>query len=134
MPSTDGIEPINSFSKEAHDHCPSPLRSPDNRRIPMNIAVYVRVSTQRQAQAQTIEQQLDSLRKYHEAQGWPWQEEHIFRDDGGSSAKLRRPGLDRLREQVGRATFDRMVITAPDRLARNYVHQMLLIEEFERGG
>ncbi len=36
----------------------------------MNIAVYVRVSTQRQAQAQTIEQQLDSLRKYHETQGW----------------------------------------------------------------
>jgi site-specific DNA recombinase len=27
----------------------------------MNIAVYVRVSTQRQAQTQTIEQQLDSL-------------------------------------------------------------------------
>ena len=100
----------------------------------MNIAVYVRVSTQRQAQAQTIEQQLDSLRKYHETQGWVWQEEHIFRDDGHSGAKLRRPGLDRLREQVGQAAFDRVVITAPDRLARNYVHQMLLIEEFERGG
>jgi site-specific DNA recombinase len=100
----------------------------------MNIAIYVRVSTQRQAQAQTIEQQLDSLQKSHETQGWMWQEEHIFRDDGYSGAKLRRPGLDRLREQVGRATFDRVVITAPDRLARNYVHQMLLIEEFERGG
>ncbi|HEU5229000.1 MAG TPA: recombinase family protein, partial [Ktedonobacteraceae bacterium] len=100
----------------------------------MNIAVYVRVSTQRQAQAQTIEQQLDSLQKYHEAQGWVWQEEHIFRDDGYSGAKLRRPGLDRLREQVGRAVFDKVIITAPDRLARNYVHQMLLIEEFERGG
>ncbi len=87
----------------------------------MNIAVYVRVSTQRQAQTQTIEQQLDSLRKYHEAQGWLWQEEHIFRDDGYSGAKLRRPGLDRLREQVGRAAFDRVIITAPDRLARNYV-------------
>ncbi len=100
----------------------------------MNIAVYVRVSTQRQAQAQTIEQQLDSLQKYPEAQGWVWQEEHIFRDDGYSGAKLRRPGLDRLREQVGRAVFDKVIITAPDRLARNYVHQMLLIEEFERGG
>jgi site-specific DNA recombinase len=100
----------------------------------MNIAVYVRVSTQRQAQTPTIEQQLDSLRTYHEAQGWPWQEEHIFRDDGYSGAKLRRPGLDRLREQVGRAGFDRVIITAPDRLARNSVHQMLLIEEFERGG
>src|SRR5437764_12412750 len=26
------------------------------------------------------------------------------------------------------------MITAPDRLARNYVHQMLLIEELEQGG
>ena len=100
----------------------------------MNIAVYVRVSTQRQAQTQTIEQQLDSLRTYHEAQGWPWQEEHIFRDDGYSGAKLRRPGLEQLREHIGRTMFDRVVITAPDRLARTYVYQMLLIEEFERGG
>ncbi|WP_244422452.1 recombinase family protein [Ktedonobacter racemifer] len=100
----------------------------------MNIAVYVRVSTPRQTQTQTIEQQLDRLQEYHKTQGWPWQEEHIFRDDGYSGAKLRRPGLDRLREQVGRAMFDRVVLTAPDRLARNYVHQMLLIEEFERGG
>lgn len=100
----------------------------------MNIAVYVRVSTQRQAQTQTIEQQLDSVRNYYETQGWLWQEEHIFRDDGYSGAKLRRPGLDRLREQIGRAMFDRVVITAPDRLARNYVHQMLLIEEFEQSG
>lgn len=100
----------------------------------MNIAVYVRVSTQRQAQAQTIEQPLDSVRTSHKGQGWPWQEENIFRDDGYSRAKLRRPGLDRLREQVGRAVFDRAIITAPDRLARNDVHQMLLIEEVERGG
>src|SRR6266567_6749297 len=85
----DGIEPINSFSREVHCHCPSPPRSRDIRRITMNIAVYVRFSTQRQAQTQTIEQQLDTLRKYHETQGWPWQEEHIFRDDGYSGAKLR---------------------------------------------
>jgi hypothetical protein len=67
----------------------------------MNIAVYVRVSTQRQAQAQTIEHQLDSLQTYHEAQGWPWNEENVVRDDGYSGAKLRRPGLDRLRGKSG---------------------------------
>lgn len=66
--------------------------------------------------------------------GWPWHEEHIFRDDGYSGASLHRPGLDRLREQVSRAAFDRVVMTAPDRLARNFVHQVLLIEELERGG
>jgi site-specific DNA recombinase len=100
----------------------------------MKIALYVRVSTQRQAQTQTIDQQLGMLREYSQAQGWPWYEEHIFRDDGYSGASLHRPGLDRLREQVSRAAFDRVVMTAPDRLARNFVHQVLLIEELERGG
>src|SRR5579883_2893649 len=134
MPSVDGIERTNLSCKPIHQYGSPPLRSWEARRITMNIAVYVRVSTQRQAQAQTIEHQLDSLQTYHEAQGWPWNEENVVRDDGYSGAKLRRPGLDRLRGQVGRASFDKVVITAPDRLARNYVHQMLLIEEFERGG
>jgi site-specific DNA recombinase len=100
----------------------------------MNLAMYVRVSTQRQAQTQTIEQQLSLLREYSQKQGWEWKEEHIFRDDGYSGASLRRPGLDRLRDHVRNAAFERVLVTAPDRLARNYVHQMLLMEEFERGG
>ena len=100
----------------------------------MKIALYARVSTQQQAQTQTIEQQLNRLQTHCQAQGWQWQEQHIFRDEGYSGATLKRPGLDRLREQVRQAAFDRMLITAPDRLARNYVHQMLLIEELEQGG
>ncbi len=100
----------------------------------MKTAVYVRVSTQRQAQTQTIEQQLHLLREQSQKQGWEWKDEHIFRDDGYSGASLRRPGLDRLREQVRQAAFGRVLITAPDRLARNYVHQMLLLEEFEQSG
>ncbi len=95
----------------------------------MKVAMYVRVSTQRQALTQTIEQQLHLLREHSQTHGWQWQDESIFRDDGYSGASLRRPGLDRLREQVRCATFDQVVITAPDRLARNYVHQMLLVEE-----
>ena len=100
----------------------------------MKVAIYVRVSTQRQAQTQTIEQQLDLLRVHSQAQGWQWQDEHIFRDDGYSGASLRRPGLDRLRDQVRCAAFDRVVITAPDRLARNYVHQMLLFQFLDQEG
>jgi site-specific DNA recombinase len=100
----------------------------------MRVAVYVRVSTQRQAQAQTIEQQLDRLQIHCQQQGWAWQEELIFRDDGYSGSSLKRPGLDQLRDKAGQAAFERILITAPDRLARNYVHQMLLIEELEQKG
>jgi site-specific DNA recombinase len=100
----------------------------------MRVAIYVRVSTQRQAQAQTIEQQLARLRAHIEAQDWILEPEHIFLDDGYSGAKLNRPGLDSLRDRAALAEFDTVLITEPDRLARNYVHQMLVIEELEDRG
>lgn len=58
----------------------------------------------------------------------------MFRDDGYSGASLKRPGLDRLRDRVADRTLDRVLLTAPDRLARNYVHQVLLLEELEKNG
>jgi site-specific DNA recombinase len=100
----------------------------------MSLAIYVRVSTQRQAQTQTIEQQLDRLQTHVRNQGWALPVANIFRDDGYSGASLNRPGLDRLRDAVRAAEVDRVLITDPDRLARHYVHQMVLLEELERGG
>jgi len=100
----------------------------------MRVALYARVSTRGQAQAQTIEQQLTRLRSLAEQQGWILSEEHIYRDDGFSGASLNRPGLDRLRDTAAQAAFDAVLITAPDRLARKYVHQVLLIEELEGRG
>ncbi len=100
----------------------------------MRTAIYGRVSTQRQAQTQTIEQQLTLLHAHLRAQGEDLPAENIFRDDGYSGASLNRPGLDQLRDKIKAADFDRVVVTAPDRLARNYVHQMVLLEELERYG
>ena len=99
----------------------------------MRRAVYVRGSTQRQAQMQTIEQQLERLPSHFQLQGWEWRDDCVIRSDGYSGASLKRPGLDRLRDHVSQAHFDRVLMTAPDRLARKYVHQMLLIEELEKG-
>ncbi|MDO9714325.1 recombinase family protein, partial [Paracraurococcus lichenis] len=81
------------------------------------------VSSRSQARAQTIDQQIDRLRAHAAAQSWNLAQEQIFRDDGYSGASLRRPGLDRLRDMAAGAQLDRILITAPDRLARNYVHQ-----------
>jgi site-specific DNA recombinase len=101
----------------------------------MRVAWYVRVSTDRQQQAQTIEQQVTQLHSYVAArEGWTVAEEHIFRDDGCSGARLDRPGLDALRDQAARAAFDLVLVTSPDRLARNFVHQMVVLEELERRG
>ena len=100
----------------------------------MKTAIYLRVSTNRQTQAQTVEQQLERLRKHLELQGEALAADNIFRDDGYSGANLNRPGLDRLRDRVKSGVLDRVLLTSPDRLARNYVHQMVLIEEWERCG
>ena len=100
----------------------------------MRVAVYARVSTTRQAQAQTIEQQLDRLRAAVAGRGWALDERHVYRDDGYSGASLGRPGLDRLRDHAALADLDVVLVTAPDRLARNYVHQVLLIDELAGRG
>lgn len=100
----------------------------------MKVALYARVSTLRQQQSQTIEQQLERLQNHIAEQGWELAAEHIFRDDGYSGAKLARPGLERLREQAALGEFEVVLITAPDRLARNYVHQVLLLEELSSRG
>jgi len=100
----------------------------------MRAAVYARVSTTRQAQAQTIEQQLDRLRAAVAERGWELEDQHVYRDDGFSGARLGRPGLDRLRDHAALADLDVVLVAAPDRLARNYVHQVLLIEELAGHG
>lgn len=100
----------------------------------MKVAIYVRVSTQRQAQAQTSAQQLERLRAHLQAENYELLEQDIFDDEGYSGASLKRPALDRLRDAVAQNRFARLLITAPDRLARNYVHQVLLLEELQSHG
>lgn len=105
--------------------------------VPVRVALYVRVSTGHQVQHQTVDQQLERLRAHvlaHAADGWTLDEAQVFRDDGYSGATLARPGLDGLRDVVKRAEAERVLVTAPDRFARNYVHQMVLLEEFGRAG
>ena len=103
----------------------------------VRVAIYGRVSTSHQVDAQTIDQQLERLTAHvhaHAADGWTLDGAHVFRDDGYSGAALARPGLDRLRDAAKGREVDRVLVTAPDRLARNYVHQMVLLEEWAKAG
>jgi site-specific DNA recombinase len=82
----------------------------------MEVALYVRVSTNRQHQQETIAQQLACLREHVATQpDWHGAEEHVYRDDGYSGAQLNRPGLDRLRDRAAVGAFARGLMTAPDR-------------------
>lgn len=100
----------------------------------MRTAAYVRVSTTNQVQTQSIEQQLQRVRDYAQDKGWILTDDCVFRDDGYSGASLKRPALDKLRDTVRARELDLIIVTVPDRLARNYVHQMVLMDELSRGG
>src|SRR5215218_11197555 len=112
MASAAGIRPTSCwFAGPSEASCPGRRRSP--RRCLMRAAVYARVSTTRQAQAQTIEQQLDRLCAVVAEHGWTLDDQHVYRDDGYSGASLGRPGLDRLRDHAALAELDLVLITAP---------------------
>jgi site-specific DNA recombinase len=100
----------------------------------MRTAIYARVSTLTDSQQHSIEEQISRLRACLLTRGEAVADEHVYRDEGRSGATLNRPALDRLRDHVRLGDYDCILVTSPDRLARNYVHQMLLLEELERAG
>src|SRR6195952_139012 len=100
----------------------------------MPVAFYARVSTERQERQQTIASQLATLHAWAAAQGHPVSDEQVFRDEGYSGSRLDRPGLDALRDAVRDGAVGTLVVLTPDRLARKYAYQVLLLEEFRRAG
>jgi len=97
-------------------------------------AFYARVSGEQQAAAHTIESQIAALSERGRSDGMPVPPERQFVDDGYSGATLIRPALDRLRDLVIVGAIDRIYVHSPDRLARNYAYQVLLLDEWRRRG
>jgi site-specific DNA recombinase len=106
-------------------------RAGDRSRI---AAIYARVSSERQREEQTIQSQTATLRELAEQRGLVVPEEFVFEDDGFSGANLQRPALEQLRDRAFDGCFGVVLCHAPDRLARRYAYQVLLLEEFARGG
>jgi site-specific DNA recombinase len=98
----------------------------------MQVALYARVSTPHQQQERTIATQLQALHRHIKQQGWSMLPEHAYLDEGISGSRLDRPALDRLRDAAQRGEFDAVVVVSPDRLARHYAHQWLLVEELDK--
>ena len=100
----------------------------------MRAAIYARVSTERQERQQTIESQVTTLRAWALEQGHELAAERVFRDEGYSGSRLDRPGLDGLRDAVRDGMVEIVAVLSPDRLARKYAYQVLLLEELRRAG
>ncbi|MES2264729.1 MAG: recombinase family protein [Pseudomonadota bacterium] len=97
-------------------------------------ALYARVSTDQQGNAETIASQLASLREQMRIDDCLPPAEREFIDDGWSGATLMRPALERLRDAAALGGFDRLYVHSPDRLARKYAYQVVLIDELQRHG
>src|SRR4051794_23038686 len=130
----DGAKRLDQAYRRLLDD-PPPAAPPSARGEPaMRAALYARVSTERQERYQTIDSQLTALRAWAATQGHAVADEHVFRDEGYSGSRLDRPGLDALRDAVRDGAVGIVAVLTPDRLARKYAYQVLLLEEFRRAG
>jgi site-specific DNA recombinase len=98
------------------------------------VALYARVSSERQVQQATIESQLAALRARAAADGCVVLPDDEYVDNGHSGSTLLRPALERLRDRVAQGAVDTLYVHSPDRLARRHAHQVLLLDEFARYG
>src|SRR5260221_2555145 len=103
-------------------------------RLMTSAAIYARVSSARQKKDQTIGSQTAALRQHAGQSRLEVPEEWVFEDEGHSGATLVRPGLEALRDLAAQGCLDVVLCYSPDRLARQFAYQALLIEEFTRSG
>src|SRR5204862_4920810 len=103
-------------------------------RLSLRAALYARVSGDQQVEDDTIASQLDLLERRALRDGLSLPPELRFIDDGYSGETLLRPDLERLRDTAAAGAIDRLYIENPDRLARDYPYQMVLVDELRRQG
>ena len=96
----------------------------------VRVGIYARVSSDAQEARGTIGSQLETLRTRVAAEGDDLVGEFV--DDGYSGARLDRPGLDALRDAAEAGSIEVVWCLSPDRLARSYAYQILILEELAR--
>lgn len=98
----------------------------------MLAAFYARVSTQRQENEETIETQILAIKDFAKVNGHTIVKE--YKDEGWSGTILARPSLDELRLDARNKIWEAIIIYDPDRIARKYSYQALVIDELEELG
>ncbi|MBU4274252.1 recombinase family protein [Patescibacteria group bacterium] len=96
------------------------------------VAIYGRVSTSNQENEGTIESQLLAVREFAKKNGYIVVREYL--DEGWSGDTLVRPALDQLRMEAKQKIWEGVVIYDPDRLARRYSYQELVMDELREAG
>ncbi len=98
----------------------------------MIVALYARVSSDRQKEEQTISSQLEALSEFAAKEGLKIDKRHVYIDDGVSGYYLDRAGLDTLRDAARDGLIDMLLVLDPDRFSRKYAYKVLMLEELKR--
>ena len=99
------------------------------------VALYARVSaTDKQEKQATIDSQVAALTERAKADGHTVIASDHYVDDGCSVSTLVRPAMEKLRDRAAEGGLDLLYVHSPDRLARKYAYQVLLLEELSRAG
>ena len=97
----------------------------------LRAAVYVRVSTEEQAQAgYSLDAQKENLINYSIAQGWTVSK--VYEDDGYSGRNTRRPGYTEMLEEQD--SWDVLLVVKMDRIHRNSRNFMEMMDGLEKNG
>ncbi|MFZ5827512.1 MAG: recombinase family protein [Bacillota bacterium] len=99
---------------------------------PTRVAIYIRWSTDDQGEGTTLQTQLERCSHYLRSQGWVYNEQLLYVDDGYSGGTLERPALAQLRRDVAEGRVACVVVYKIDRLSRSVVDIVdLVLREWE---
>ncbi|MBU1164780.1 recombinase family protein [Patescibacteria group bacterium] len=98
-------------------------------KIAQSAAIYLRVSSEEQTKGYSLDNQQDRLVGYCKSHSIRLNEKHIFREEGVSGAKLKRPELDRLMVSAKAKEFDIVLVYKLDRFSRNLKNLLELVTE-----
>ncbi|MCE9755379.1 recombinase family protein [Bacillus cereus] len=94
-------------------------------------AVYVRVSTDRDEQASSVENQIDICRNWLERNGFNWDEKRVFKDEGISGTLfVDRPSIQLLLQKAKAKEINMVVFKSISRLARDLKDSLEIREVF----
>lgn len=96
----------------------------------MRVAAYVRVSTDEQAdKGNSLVEQRERLEAYCKAMGW--EKPQLFVDDGYSAKDMNRPAAQKMIAEIRKAKFDIVLTSKLDRMSRNLLDMLQLIDFLE---
>ncbi len=93
--------------------------------------VYVRVSTDRDEQVSSVENQIDICRNWLERNGFKWDEKRVFKDEGISGTLfVDRPSIQLLLQKAKAKEINMVVFKSISRLARDLKDSLEIREVF----